>query len=67
MVTKPTGSPRGRPKKTKEPSPKCSRGRPTKSPKNDPDRYLLAFFQSQYDIAGGKIGRRKIVENWISF
>jgi hypothetical protein len=67
MVTKPTGRSRGRPEKPKELAPKGSRGRPSKLPANDPDRYLLAFLQSQYDLAGGKIGRRKIIETWISF
>jgi hypothetical protein len=51
-----------------KPPPKLGRkGAPPKTPDNDPDRYLFAFLQAQYDLGGRKISRRKIIETWISF
>lgn len=52
MVSKPTGRPRGRPRKI---APTASqnrrRGRPPKSLSNDPDRYWLAFVQAHIPLA----------------
>jgi hypothetical protein len=63
MVTKPTGRPRGRPKKAKSAKPKGKRGAPKKPLNDDPDRYLLAWTHAMRKLAP-EISERRISEFW---
>jgi hypothetical protein len=45
MVTKPTGRPRGRPRKNGQPKPMGRRGRPRRPVSTDPNRYAFAIFE----------------------
>jgi hypothetical protein len=57
MVTKPTGRPPGRPKKSKAIAiPKQPRGRPVKLLCEDPERYLLSLLQAHIEM-GALIGK----------
>lgn len=51
-MTKPTGRPRGRPKKPKAPKPLRRRGRPGKPFAERDDRHALAFIQAALDRPG---------------
>jgi hypothetical protein len=60
MVTKPTGRPRGRPKKPDQPKPKKVRGRPPQPLAANPDRYALAYFEAHF--LGAALHRDRVSE-----
>jgi hypothetical protein len=63
MVTKPTGRPRGRPKKERPPPAPRSSGRPKKALAESADRYFLAIVQANIDKAKENgISERRVVE-----
>jgi hypothetical protein len=63
MATKPTGRPRGRPRKEKSQMAPKSRGRPKKALAESDDRYFLAIVQANIDKAKENgISERKVVE-----
>ncbi|MBG0797174.1 hypothetical protein IYX23_05665 [Methylocystis sp. L43] len=63
MVTKPTGRPRGRPRKEQPSLSKGPRGAPKKPLAKDPDRYFLALAQAHVDCGAlSGISERRVFE-----